>query len=66
MTRKSKTFADKIIKSREQRGDTCPACGETIKQIMVVTPTLSERTGALRFRRNHVRFCSCNEKEVFS
>jgi hypothetical protein len=62
---KGKTFADKIAKAREQRGDVCQACGETIKPIMVVSPTESERTGALRFRRNYLKYCSCNEKEIF-
>ena len=62
---KGKTFADKIAKAREQSGDTCQVCGETIKPIMVVSPTESERTGALRFRRNFLRYCSCNEKEIF-
>ncbi len=66
MARKRKTFADKVAKSREQRGDLCPVCGETIKPIMVITPTVSERSGAYRFRRSHVRYCSCNAEEVFS
>lgn len=66
MAKKGKTFADKVAKAREQKGDVCPECGETIKPIMVISPSVSERTGALRFRRNFVRYCSCNEKEVFS
>jgi len=63
---KGKTFADKIAKAREQRGDLCPQCGETIKPIMVISPTVSDRTGALRFRRTMQSYCSCNETEVFS
>ncbi len=62
---KGKTFADKLAKMREQKGDMCPTCGETIKPLMVVTPTVSERSGAFRFPRNHVRYCSCNTEEIF-
>jgi hypothetical protein len=62
---KGKSFADKVAKGREQRGDVCSVCGETIKSILVVSPTESERSGALRFRRNLVGVCSCNSKEVY-
>lgn len=61
---KKRSFADKVAKSMESHGETCPTCGETIKPILVVTPTPSERTGALRFRQNYVGVCSCNKKEV--
>jgi hypothetical protein len=64
MAKKSKTFADKVSKSAERRGDACPTCNETIKPILVVTPAVSERSGAYRFRRNFVGVCSCNTKEV--
>ena len=66
MARKVRGFADKIAKIREQRGDVCPVCGETVKSILVVSPIESERTGALRFRRNQVGVCSCNSKEVYA
>ncbi len=62
---KGKSFADKVAKAREQRGDICPQCGETIRPVLVISPSVSERTGALRFRRKMKKFCSCNEKEVF-
>jgi hypothetical protein len=64
MAKKAKTFADKVAKGMIVSGDTCPTCGETIKPILVVTPTTSERSGAFRFRRNFVGLCSCNTKEV--
>ncbi|MFC1544090.1 hypothetical protein ACFL4Y_02435 [Gemmatimonadota bacterium] len=63
---KGKSFADKVAKAREQQGDHCPVCGETIKSIMVVAPIESERSGALRFRRKLVGVCSCNQKDVYA
>jgi hypothetical protein len=64
MAKKSKSFADKVAKSLEQHGENCPVCGETIKHTLVVSPIVSERTGAFRFRRRRVGVCSCNSKEI--
>jgi hypothetical protein len=64
MAKKGKSFADKVAKSLEQHGEICPTCGETIKPVMVVSPIVSERSGAFRFRRKLVGVCSCNSKEV--
>jgi len=64
MAKKPRSFADKVAKSLEQHGDNCPVCGETIKTMMVVSPSVSERSGAFRFRRKFVGVCSCNSKEV--
>ena len=64
MARKQRTFADKV-QAKPHVVD-CPKCNSPIQPVLMVKPVKNEHSGAWKFKRQLVKVCKCNQKEVYS
>ncbi|MFP4459523.1 MAG: hypothetical protein ACLFSQ_08050 [Candidatus Zixiibacteriota bacterium] len=62
MAKKKRMFIDKIV---GKKGDVCPVCGETRKQVKVIS-SFKHDNKSWRYDNKMKRVCACNKKEVFS
>ncbi len=61
---KQTDFAEKAKKAGAERGVKCPKCG-TIKVPTLYVQSVPSLHGSVRFNKQRVQVCKCNEKEIF-
>lgn len=59
---KRQSFADKAAKKKHVVN--CDVCNSPITPTLVVASTRTD-TGAVKYKKNVVRICKCNYKEIF-
>ncbi|MGB2697317.1 MAG: hypothetical protein WBD28_05580 [Candidatus Zixiibacteriota bacterium] len=64
MARKLRTFADKV--QAKTHVVICTKCNSPIQPVLMVRSVKSEHSGAWKFKRQLVKVCKCNQKEVYS
>lgn len=62
---KATDFAEKARKATQEKGVKCPKCG-TIKVPTLVVQSVKTEHGSIRFNRQRVQICKCNEKTYFA
>jgi hypothetical protein len=64
MARKQRTFADKV-QAKTHVVD-CPKCNSPLQPVLMVRSVKKEDSGTWKFKRQLVKVCKCNQKEVYS
>ena len=59
---KRQSFADKAAKKKHVVN--CDVCNSPITPTLVVLPTITG-TGAVKYKKNVIKICKCNYKEIF-
>ncbi len=59
---KRQSFADKASKKKHVMN--CPVCGTPMTPTALILP-IPSASGSIRFRRNIVPICKCNQKEYY-
>ncbi len=62
---KSTDFADKVRKATSEKGVKCPKCG-TVRVPTLYVQAVATPQGSVRFNRQRVQVCKCNEKQIFA
>ena len=65
MAKKERSFAAKVAKSTAVKGEICPVCGGAIQPVVYIKSERSPLTGNWRFKKNMVKVCKCNHKEIY-
>ena len=66
MSKKKKTFAQKMQKSGIEIYQKCPTCGDNLVPHKIVAPAFDDNKGAYKMPLKKVTICKCNEKEYFN
>lgn len=59
---KRQSFADKAAKKKHVVN--CDVCNSPITPTLVVSP-MTAGNGAIKYKKNVVKICKCNHKEIF-